>query len=115
MKQVVDPTSPQSLAQGFESLFHALKNLSDGSMPVLNEYRQDGDDNLANGSDSLYSNQLVNQSVKQFTIYLERIIDLINKLEESTPVFFMCLFKVLELALQGTSSSAASTDIIALR
>ena len=52
----MDPTSAQSLAQGFESLFHALKNLSDGSMPVLNEYGQDGDDNLAIGSDSMYSN-----------------------------------------------------------
>ena len=56
LKLVVDPTSTQSLAQGFESLFHALKNLSDGSMPVLNEYGQDGDDNLAIGSDSMYSN-----------------------------------------------------------
>ena len=36
LKQVVDPTAAQSLAQGFELLFKALKNLSDGSMPVFN-------------------------------------------------------------------------------
>ena len=36
LKEIVDPTAVQSLAQGFDSLLKALKNLSDGSMPVLN-------------------------------------------------------------------------------
>lgn len=70
LKSVVDPTSAQSLGQGFESLFTALKNLSDGSMPVFNnEFGQDGDDL----GDPAFSNSLLNQSVKQFTIYLERV------------------------------------------
>ena len=36
LKAIVDPTSAQSLSQGFDTLFKALKNLSDGSMPVFN-------------------------------------------------------------------------------
>ena len=58
LKSLVDPTSALSLTQGFESLFKALKNLCDGSMPVFNnDYGHDGDD-------PAFSNSLVNQSVK---------------------------------------------------
>jgi len=58
LKSIVDPTSSQSLAQGFESLFKALKNLSDGSMPVFNnEFGQEADD-------TTLANSLVSQSVK---------------------------------------------------
>lgn len=96
LKALVDPTSAESLARGFESLFAALKNLSDGSMPVFNNEFENDDC----GAMSAYQNNLVNPSIKQFTVYLERIIDLINKLEEATPIFFMCLFKVLEQTLQ---------------
>jgi hypothetical protein len=60
------------VAQGFDSLFVALKNLSDGSMPVFNN-EFNNEDNTALGSDSAYYNTLVNPSVKQFTIYLERV------------------------------------------
>ena len=112
LKSIVDPTSAQSLAQGFDTLFKALKNLSDGSMPVFNnEFGQDG--GYDGVTDSSFSNNLVNQSVKQFTIYLERIIDLVGKLEESVPVLFMALYKVLELALHGSSSTG--TEIVAIR
>ena len=63
LKSIVDPTSAQSLAQGFDTLFKALKNLSDGSMPVFNnEFGQDG--GYDGVTDSSFSNNLVNQSVK---------------------------------------------------
>ena len=66
----MDPTQSQSLAQGFDLLFKALKNLSDGSMPVFsNEYGQIENDL----SDPAFQNSLFNQSVKQFTIFLERV------------------------------------------
>jgi hypothetical protein len=38
-------------------------------------------------------NQDSNSNVSQFTIYLERIIEWIEKLDESTPLFFKSLFK----------------------
>ena len=70
LKAIVDPTQSQSLAQGFDLLFKALKNLSDGSMPVFsNEYGQIENDL----SDPAFQNSLFNQSVKQFTIFLERV------------------------------------------
>lgn len=64
IKSLVDPTSTQSLAQGFESLFAALKNLSDGSMPVFNNEFENDDCGGALGNDSAYQNNLVNPSIK---------------------------------------------------
>ena len=72
LKQIVDPNSPKSLAQNFQSLYEVLKNLSDGSMPVFNnEFSHDQYDNSM--GDASFSNNLMSQSVKQFTIYLERV------------------------------------------
>lgn len=36
LKAIIDPSTLTSMAQGFDSLLKALKNLSDGSMPVFN-------------------------------------------------------------------------------
>ena len=65
-------------------------------MPVFNQEYGQMESDL---NDPAFQNSLYNQSVKQFTIYLERIIDLSGKLEESIPVFFMSLYKVIEFAL----------------
>ena len=40
---------------------------------------------------------------------------MINKLEESMPVFFMCLFKVLELALNNSTGATTAIDIVSIR
>ena len=73
LKDILDPTSSNSIAQGFETFFKALKNLSDGSMPVFHEFGQDGSDDLGDVGAPYSNNDLMRQSVKQFTIYLERV------------------------------------------
>ena len=82
----MDPTQSQSLAQGFDLLFKALKNLSDGSMPVFsNEYGQIENDL----SDPAFQNSLFNQSVKQFTIFLERVSLVLADLSVKI-IFLLC-------------------------
>lgn len=73
LKDILDPTSAHSIAQGFETFLKALKNLSDGSMPVFHEFGQDGGDDLGDVGTPYSTNDLMRQSVKQFTIYLERV------------------------------------------
>ena len=66
LREIANPNSKTSIAQGFESLFKALRDQLDGSIPVFNEYG-DGE------SDSQYDQSTNNPGVKKFTIYIERV------------------------------------------
>ena len=55
LKDVMDPLQPGGLSSAFECLIKALRNLYDGSMPVVDDEKSE------------------NASVKKFVIYFERV------------------------------------------
>ena len=77
LKEFANPGSKTSLSHGFESLFKALKDQLDGSMPVFNEFGEGEQDS------QIDQNSSNNPGVKKFTIYIERVSNL--------QIFIRCL------------------------
>ena len=68
LAEMANPSSRTSLGQAFESLFKALRDQLDGSIPVFNEFgdgEQDSQFDQSSGAN--------NPGVKKFTIYIERV------------------------------------------